>query len=313
MDFSPYLGPLDELKECRFCPRSCGADRFSKKLGYCKSDASFNISSICIHRGEEPVISGRDGICNIFFTHCNLQCIYCQNHQISDNLLNVQSFQMSLELVIRKIQSFLDQGIQRVGFVSPSHFIPQVRVIIDVIKSLGYNPVWVYNTNCYDTVDTLRTLEGLIDVYLPDFKYMDPALAKQYSDAPDYPKVASLAIKEMYRQKGSVLHLSDENTAESGIIVRHLVLPGQLENSKRILRYLAEEVSPKLHISLMSQYYPVPEVMHLSNLKRSLTPQEYESVVSEMENLGLINGWVQELESTENYRPDFKKDHPFED
>ena len=312
MDFSAFLEPLSELKNCCFCPRNCHADRFSGKLGYCKSDASFSISSICIHRGEEPVIGGSEGIGNIFFAHCNLQCIYCQNHQISNNNLNNISYQMDLEKVIKNITAILDSGINRVGFVSPSHFIPQMKIIINIIQSLGYKPVWVYNTNGYDKVETLRSLEGIIDVYLPDFKYMDAALSKAYSDAPDYPDIAAKALKEMYRQKGSVLHLSDDQAAESGIVIRHLVLPGQTENSKKVLRYIAEEISPNLHISLMSQYYPVPGVRFHSLLKRPLTLIEYNAVVDEMEHLGLTNGWIQEMESPDHYRPDFKKIHPFE-
>jgi putative pyruvate formate lyase activating enzyme len=313
MDFSSFLEPLEELRNCSFCPRNCHADRFSGRLGYCKSDGSFNISSICIHRGEEPVISGRDGICNIFFTHCNLQCIYCQNHQISNNCLDPGLNRMELEQVINEITAILDRGIRRVGFVSPSHFIPQVKIIIAVIRSLGYDPVWVYNTNGYDKSETIRSLEGLIDVYLPDCKYMEPELAKEYSDASDYPEIASKALKEMYRQKGAALHLAKDHTAESGIVIRHLVLPGHTENSKKVLRHIAEEISPALHISLMSQYYPVAGVRYHQHLKRGVSTGEYNDVVREMDVLGIIRGWIQEMESSGHYRPDFQKDHPFED
>jgi putative pyruvate formate lyase activating enzyme len=312
MDLSPFLNPLEELRNCSLCPRNCHADRFSSNLGYCKSGASFNISSICIHKGEEPVISGKDGICNIFFTNCNLQCIYCQNWQISTNRKGRNSTEMPLENVIREITDILDRGINRIGFVSPSHFIPQVKIIIDILKSLGYHPVKVYNTNGYDKPETIKSLEGIIDVYLPDFKYMDTILSKEYSDAADYPDVASLAIKEMYRQKGSVLHLSENETAESGIIIRHLVLPGHVENSLKVLQFIAQELSPKLHISLMSQYNPTAGVSHHPFLKRPLKEDEYQMVVKEMENLGFSNGWIQELESTHNYQPDFRRQHPFE-
>jgi putative pyruvate formate lyase activating enzyme len=310
-DFSSFLAPLEELKDCTVCPRNCHADRFSSKLGYCRSDASFNISSVCIHQGEEPVISGANGICNIFFTHCNLQCSYCQNHQISRNDQDVSLFRMELARAVRKITDILDQGINRVGFVSPSHFVPQVKIIISLIRAMGYNPVWVYNTNGYDKVETIRSLEEYIDVYLPDFKYMDPVLSKDYSDASDYPDIASKALIEMYRQKGSPLHLSEDNTAESGIIIRHLVLPGNTENSVKVLRFIAEAVSQKLHISLMSQYYPVPGVRNHPLLNRKLTSNEYSIVVEEMERFGLTNGWIQEMESSDHYRPDFRKSHPF--
>ena len=225
MNFDAFITPPDELEDCALCPRNCHANRLAGKTGYCKSDASFNIASICIHRGEEPAISGTDGICNIFFDHCNLQCIYCQNHQISNNSSNRTIHHADLDKVISRITAILDLGINRVGFVSPSHFIPQMKVIINIIQSLGYKPVWVYNTNGYDKPETLRTLEGIIDVYLPDFKYRDSGLARKYSGAGDYPEIAAKALREMYRQKGAALIVDDNHAAESGIIVRHLVLP----------------------------------------------------------------------------------------
>ncbi|MCX6249084.1 MAG: 4Fe-4S cluster-binding domain-containing protein [Bacteroidetes bacterium] len=311
MDLTPFLDPLEKLHDCDLCPRECTADRFSEDLGYCKSNASFCISSICIHHGEEPAISGEEGICNLFFAHCNLQCIYCQNYQISDNRLAVSSDAMELEEVIRQVSGFLDAGITRVGFVSPSHFIPQVMIIIRCIESLGYKPVWVYNSNGYDKPSTLRLLEGMIDVYLPDLKYMESTLAGEYSDAPDYPEMASMALKEMFRQKGAVLHTGKEGTAESGIIIRHLVLPGHAGNSLKVINFIAEELSPKIHVSLMSQYYPTLMVSCHPVLQNKVSPEEYATVVNEMERLGMENGWIQELSSADHYRPDFEKDQPF--
>jgi putative pyruvate formate lyase activating enzyme len=278
----------------------------------CRSDAGFNIASVCIHLGEEPVISGLKGICNIFFTACNLQCIYCQNFQISDTRSSRTMQTMDPEQVVASVTAILDRGINRVGFVSPSHFIPQMQVIIGAVESLGYRPVWVYNTNGYDRPETLRMLEETVGVYLPDFKYMDPQLAWEYSGARDYPAVAMAALKEMKRQKGAVLHTDDGNLALYGIIVRHLVLPGHVENSVAVLRFLAEEISPKIHVSLMSQYYPTARVASHPVLGRGLTLQEYNRVTEEMDRLGLSNGWIQEFESNEFYRPDFSRSHPFE-
>ncbi len=311
MDFPSFLEQLQKLHDCDLCPRECHADRFSEKLGYCKSDVSFNISSICIHKGEEPAISGETGICNIFFTHCNLQCIYCQNYQISDNRISGKSTVRQLDEVVRQITKILDTGINRVGFVSPSHFIPQIKIIIRCIQSLGYDPVWVYNTNGYDKPETLQSLEGMIDVYLPDFKYMEADLADEYSDAPEYPQVAALALKEMFRQKGATLHIGKDGTAESGIIIRHLVLPGHAENSLKVINFIAEELSSNIHISLMSQYYPTPRVSHYPRLNTTVSPEEYSLIVSEMSRLGMYNGWIQELSSATNYQPDFENDHPF--
>ena len=305
-------GPLEELKDCALCPRECHVNRWESSSGICRSDASFSIASICIHKGEEPVISGPNGICNIFFTNCNLQCIYCQNHQISDVAIPRQSFRMELNDIVKEVTAILDRGINLVGFVSPSHFIPQMKVIIQAIKEKGYSPTWVYNTNAYNKASSLRSLEGLIDVYLPDFKYMDSLLARSLSKAGDYPEAAASAIREMYRQKGQALHLSDENTAVSGIIIRHLVLPGQVHNSIQVLRYIAEEISTKLHVSLMSQYYPTARVMDHPSLSRELYQEEYRQVVDEMERLGLDYGWIQAMDSTRHYRPDFEQQHPFE-
>ena len=312
MDFTPFLAPLRELEDCALCPRNCHANRFSSELGYCKSDASFNISSTCIHRGEEPAISGRTGICNIFFTHCNLQCLYCQNYQISRNSVNNASTRIELEEVTRQVTQILDSGINRVGFVSPSHFIPQVKIIISCIHALGYKPVWVYNSNGYDKAETLRTLEGLVDVYLPDFKYIDADLSRGYSDAADYPDEARKALTEMFRQKGSALITDAEGMAESGMIIRHLVLPGEVNNSLGVLDFIAEELSPKLHISLMSQYFPTPAVSCHPKLRYTVKETEYNKVIERMEKLGMVNGWIQELSSISHYQPDFDRNHPFE-
>ena len=312
MDFSPLLTDLETLHDCALCPRHCHADRFSPNDGYCQAGTGFSISSICIHRGEEPVISGSRGICNIFFTNCNLQCTYCQNYQISDNSRDHTYEEMPLHEVIRQIKEILATGINIVGFVSPSHFIPQMKIIIKAIEGGGYHPTWVYNTNGYDSVEILSSLEGIIDVYLPDFKYMSSSVAKELSDAPDYPEVASAALKEMFRQKGSALLINDQGYAESGILIRHLVLPGQVENSKNVLKFIAEEISPHLHIGLMSQYYPTDRVSRDPALGRALTREEYTDVIATMERLEMSKGFIQGMESFAHYRPDFNKNHPFE-
>ncbi|MCD4772109.1 MAG: 4Fe-4S cluster-binding domain-containing protein [Bacteroidales bacterium] len=312
LDFKNLLEPLNELKSCNLCPRNCNADRFSETLGYCNADAGFNISSICIHKGEEPPISGKNGICNIFFTNCNLQCIYCQNYQISNNNLDHRSDKMTLETVLKSIIKILDQGINSIGFVSPSHFIPQVKIIIKAIKMLGYNPTFVYNSNAYDKVEILKSFEGLIDVYLPDFKYMDGNISNEFSDAQNYPEIALNAIKEMYLQVGDNLIVDNNGIAISGMIIRHLVLPGYVDNSINVLKKIAENISTNIHISLMSQYYPTYKVAGHPKLCRTLKTNEYQKVVNELEMLGFSYGWVQDISSHENYRPDFFKEKPFE-
>lgn len=294
---------------CSKCPRKCNTDRKSGKYGYCRSSDRLSIASICLHRGEEPVLSGDTGMCNIFFTHCNLQCIYCQNFQISRN--NTAEKQILLEEALDAIEGFLDTGVTCVGFVAPSHAIPQMKAIIDGLKCRGRQPVHVMNTSAYDLKETIESLEGFIDVYLPDFKYMDERLARDYSGTMNYPSVALRALREMYRQKGSNLRINDQGVAESGLIIRHLILPGHVENSIDCLRAIAEELSPSVHVSLMSQYHPVETVLNHPVLGRNLTREEYDTVVEEFFRLGFHRGWVQEFESHSEYLPDFNREHPF--
>lgn len=303
---------INLLSRCTLCPRECGANRFERGSGYCGMDAGLNIASICIHKGEEPVISGPDGICNIFFSGCNLRCLFCQNHEISRPGRKNTHTSQSLERVLDQVEKILVKGIKAVGFVSPSHAVPQVKAIIRGLRSRGLSPITVYNTNSYDKAETIDSLDGMIDVYLPDYKYVSPSLSLEFSDASDYPEAALKALKRIYFQKGSTLPLDKDGRAENGILIRHLVLPGHVEESKLVLRSIADELSTGVHLSLMSQYHPVPFVMNHSDLSRSLYKEEYESVVEAMESLGFRNGWVQDMDSYLNYRPDFRKEHPFE-
>jgi len=300
------------LENCTLCPRECRINRFDGNTGYCRTDAGFNIASVCIHRGEEPVISGSEGICNIFFNGCNLRCIYCQNHEISQCGRQANGQVMNLTELLDRIINILSGGISSVGFVSPSHVVPQVKAIIRGLNERGFNPVTVYNTNGYDKRETIKSLSGLIDIYLPDYKYASGELAARYSGAFDYPEVALKAIKEMYFQKGSSLITDENGKAECGLLIRHLVLPGHAEESKKVLKIIAEELSPGVHLSLMSQYHPTDQVKNHLVLSRSLYRSEYESVVETMESLGFRNGWVQEMDSNITYRPDFSKENPFE-
>lgn len=300
------------LSSCTLCPRECRVNRFEGGNGYCGMDAGMNISSICIHRGEEPPISGPDGICNIFFSGCNLRCIYCQNYDISRPERECRKSKTSFNETLDEIERILSAGIKAVGFVSPSHVVPQVKAIIRGLNSRGLKPITVYNTNSYDKAEVLGNLDGMIDVYLPDLKYVTPEIAHDFSDAMDYPDIAINALKKMYYQKGSTLRTDRHGRAENGILIRHLVLPGHAEESKKVLQLIAEELSTSVHISLMSQYHPIPFVRNHPVLKRSLYKAEYNSVAETMENLGFRNGWVQDMDSYRNYRPDFRKDHPFE-
>jgi putative pyruvate formate lyase activating enzyme len=299
------------LTSCTLCPRECRVNRFEGGNGYCGIDAGLNIASICLHRGEEPPISGPDGICNIFFAGCNLRCIYCQNHDISRPDGECIKSSVSIESTLDQIEKILSAGIKAVGFVSPSHVVPQVKAIIRGLNARGLKPITVYNTNSFDKPDVIESLEGLIDIYLPDYKYITPGISNDFSDAPNYPDVALRAIKKMYFQKGSTLNLDEKGRAERGMLIRHLVLPGHAEESRKVLRSVAEELSTGVHLSLMSQYHPTPFVMGHNVLNRTLYNAEYESVVEAMENLGFRNGWVQDMNSYLNYRPDFRRENPF--
>lgn len=310
--FSPkVLAPLNDLLNCTCCPRNCHAKRNTDELGYCRTDNGFYVSSIVPHHGEEPVISGECGICNVFFSHCNMQCVFCQNYQISRNGQHDPSHEMELADIVEQIGAIVDQGSKCVGFVSASHCVPQMKIIINALETKGSKLTCVFNTNAYDNKETIKSLEKMIDVYLPDFKYIDRDLAREYSQTPDYPEVAALALKEMYYQKGSNIVLDDDGIIKSGLIIRHLVLPGNVENSKQCLRFIAEELSPSVHISLMAQYYPTPAVADHPELGRCLTKEEYDEVLEEFYGLGFYRGWVQELESQQCYRPDFERPEVF--
>ncbi len=305
------LSPSLSLENCRICPRQCGVDRTRGNLGFCRTDAGLNISAIVPHHGEEPAISGIHGICNVFFSHCNLQCRYCQNHQISRNERVLPDKQWSLAQAAEAVLKLLATGINRIGFVSPSHLVPQMIALIHTVRREGARPVVVYNTNGYDRVEILRELEELVDVYLPDFKYTDAKLAQSLSGTPDYLEVAAKALAEMYRQKGNLLHLDENGMAERGLIVRHLVLPGHVDNSLQALRFLAKNLSSRITLSLMSQYQPIAAVSNLPPFNRPLLNNEYGTVVQEMERLGFTNGWIQDSSSAQYYNPDFELDAPF--
>jgi putative pyruvate formate lyase activating enzyme len=281
-------------------------------------DDRIHISSIVLHRGEEPPVSGEKGIVNVFFPSCNMQCIYCQNWEISCR--GTQGTVMSLDEVCDAISKLLPLSENNLGFVSPTHFTLQMVSIVEELRRRCHNPTIIYNNNGYDLPETLRTLEDIVDVWLPDFKYSDDTLAADLSQAPHYSEYALAALKEMVRQVGTTLHTDDRGVARRGIIIRHLVLPGQVESSIGVLKLISENLSPSLHLSLMSQYYPPDKLLtpnrksQIANrklLNRTVTRQEYETIVGAFHDLGFSHGWLQDYQSHKNYRPDFSRDNPF--
>lgn len=297
---------------CNLCPKGCGVDRM-RSSGFCGASAEVEVSSVVLHRGEEPPLNP---IVNIFFSHCNLHCVYCQNHEISGQAVAPQYIHYrSVEAIADRASVLLDSS-NLLGLVTATHYADHIPALLEALHRRGKNPTVVYNSSGYESVDTLRSLEGLVDIYLPDFKYADSELAQRYSHAADYPQVASEALKEMIRQVGVGLKTDDDGTAYRGLIVRHLVLPGHIDNSLAVLEKLADLTSPlppfDLHLSLMAQYYPPATLAEGCDLRRPLTPDEYRTVSERFRALG-FDGWLQELAAESHYRPDFTHpDNPFE-
>lgn len=303
------------------CPRKCMADR-QQHFGFCHAGWQPEVSSICAHKGEEPPISGEKGICNVFFAHCNLQCVFCQNYEISRAEVGTGKIYFhDLDEVAEGIAKVLPTTENMLGLVSASHYAHLVPQLMEMLHGRGLNPTVVWNSNGYESVDTLRRLAPYIDVYLPDFKYMDADLSRRYSNAMDYPVVAQKALREMRNQMGSALHCDEDGLAFRGIMVRHLVLPGQVDNSLRCLDWLAEEMGTNITVSLMAQYYPpsmpVPDLSSQQpfrwpdQLGRTITQQEYDMVKEHFYWLGFHNGYQQELTAKDSFHPDFSKRQAF--
>jgi len=301
----------ERLAACDLCPHGCGVNRLAGAVGRCRAGVELRIASICDHHGEEPVISGSRGSGTIFVAGCNLRCLYCQNHQISQGALEAYPAYPSPALA----DAFLDlqrRGCHNVNWVSPTHVTAQLAEALAEAIPRGFALPIVYNSNGFDSVSALELLAGMVDIYLPDLKYADPDVADRLSGAPGYPNAAIAAIREMYRQVGA-LQLDAEEIARRGVIVRHLVLPHNLSGTREILRRLAEEVSPEVTVSLMAQYYPTFRAATAPELARTITAAEYEEAIDAFADAGLENGWAQDLhDAPEHYRPDFRDDHPFE-
>ena len=293
---------------CSNCPRQCNV-----APGFCGADsAKPEAASVYAHTGEEPPISGQKGISNIFFAHCTLQCLFCQNHEISRARVDAASINLvGVNAIVEATAAKLKETENIVGLVSATQYSNLVPEIVEGLHSKGLFPTIVYNSNGYESVDVLQRISPYIDIYLPDYKYADSEIARRYSNAEDYPDVAGRALKEMYNQKGSALPTDDDGLAFRGMIVRHLVLPGQTANSIACLRWLAENLSTNIYVSLMAQYYPPAGLQLPDQLGRRLNTEEYDEVVEEFYKLGFHRGWVQQLDSADNYQPNFKRTTTF--
>lgn len=298
--------PKNSMTACTLCPRRCGVDRTAGKVGVCGMTEELRIARISPHMWEEPPISGTKGSGTVFFSGCSLRCIFCQNRVISREGLGTVYTEAELENAILLLR---DQGVHNINFVTPTHYTPIIARILERIKStLGIPVVW--NCGGYESVETLRMLEGLVDIYLPDFKYFSSDLARDYSSAPDYPARATEAVTEMYRQTGA--YTEENGLARKGVIVRHLVLPGCRKDSLDVLRHVASILPGEdIRISVMRQYTPdFASDAPWGNLHRRVTDFEYSSVLEEAERLGL-NGFSQGRDAaTKAYTPDFTGEKP---
>lgn len=283
---------------CTLCPRKCGVDR-TIKPGYCMSGDKLRVSRAALHFWEEPCISGTAGSGTVFFSGCNLRCVYCQNCDISSGGVGRE---MNDDAVIRAFDRLVEQGAHNINLVTPTHFVHRLAGLLEKYNSPV--PV-VYNCGGYESVETLRRLDGLVDIYLPDFKYADNTLASAFSNAPDYFERACEAIAEMNRQVGT-LTLDDNGVAVRGLIVRHLVLPGAMSNTKSVLRWIKENLPEGTAVSLMSQYTPCGKAADMPPLDRKISKYEYDIAVNEMLKLGFDNGYIQSRRSArKDFIPDF--------
>lgn len=280
---------------CRLCPRACGAHRSAGERGACGETATIRLARAALHFWEEPCISGTKGSGAVFFSGCQLRCVYCQNQPIAHGDVGKE---VSLQRLVDIFFELKEKGANNINLVTPDHFIPQIAEAIRRAKEKGLSLPFVYNTSSFVTVEALRELEGLIDIYLPDLKYLDETHAREYSLAPDYPEIAKAALREMYRQVGTVQFMQMQNEEEPmlvrGMVVRHLLLPGALDDAKRIVAYLYDTYGDDIYISLMSQYTPGEAVADHPLLRRRVRRKDYDALVDEAIRLGVENAFIQE-------------------
>lgn len=300
------------LENCNICPHDCFVNRKENELGKCLSGFLPIVSSYTLHFGEEPVLSGKNGAGNIFFGNCNLKCIYCQNYEISQNWKVEKQNEISINRLAEIMLELQNQNAHNIGLVSPTHFSPQIMNAIYIAKNNGLHLPIIYNTNAYDSVEVLREFNNVIDIYLPDFKYGENEVGKKLSKTINYFDKACQSIAEMYNQVGDELIYQDEIVVR-GLIIRHLILPNDLAESEKVFEFIAKKLSPKIHISVMSQYYPTNKAEKEILINRTIRASEYERVLDLMDKYKLENGWAQEFESQDYYRPQFNLDriNPF--
>ena len=284
--------------KCDLCPRKCLVDRKKGEKGICGQTENLKVARAALHFWEEPCISGDAGSGAVFFSGCPLHCVFCQNENIANGTVGKE---ISLERLVDIFLELKEKGANNINLVTPGHFVPQIVKALDQAKKEGLTLPVVYNTSSYETVDTIRMLDGYVNIYLPDFKYMSPVLSKKYSHAPDYAQVAKATIAEMVRQTGKAVFVNgdEDNLILRGTIVRHLTLPGCMEDSMQILKYLHETYGDTICISIMNQFTPLSNLEKYPELNRKITDEEYEALVDYAIEIGIENGFIQEGDTAE--------------
>ena len=289
-----------KLYSCTLCPHKCMVNREDGKLGRCKSSKNVKIALYSIHNYEEPCISGKNGSGTIFFSNCNLNCVFCQNYEISQLGRGKEISTSELADIFLEQQK---RNAENINLVTPTSYVTQIVEAIDIARKRGLNLPIIYNTNGYEDVQTLKELKGYIDIYMPDFKYAENSLAKKLSNVDNYFEIATQAIKEMYKQVG-IPSINNRGVMTKGILIRHLVLPGYIENSKKVLKWISKELPNDIYISVMAQYFPTYKAKQYDKINRKLTNDEWQQILDYIEELNIQNGYVQELgEHEEEYVP----------
>ena len=291
---------LEYLEKCEICPHRCKINRIDGKIGRCKSTDKIKVALVSVHNYEEPCISGENGSGTVFFSNCNLNCVFCQNYEISQQGLGKEiTIQQLADIFINQ----QNKGVENINLVTPTSYVIQIIEAIKIARSKGLKIPIVYNTNGYENIETIKMLDGYIDIYLPDLKYIDNDIGKKYSKIDNYFEIASKAIKEMYNQVGKY-KFDNRGIMQRGIIIRHLILPNNIESSKKVLKWIEQNMPQDIYVSIMAQYFPTYKAKEICELNRKLTISEYEEVENYLYSLNLENGYIQELgKHEEKYVP----------
>lgn len=290
---------LKILENCSICPHNCGINRLNNQVGWCKSKDTVKVAKYSIHNFEEPCISGKNGSGTVFFSNCTMNCVFCQNYEISQQGKGQEISIQDLAKIFLKQQ---ERGVENINLVTPTSYVPQIIEALKIARNNGLHLPIVYNTNGYEKVESLKMLEGYIDIYLPDFKYIDDNLAKRLSKVDNYFEITTNALKEMYRQVGKA-EFDDNGIMKKGMIIRHLVLPNHILNSRKVLKWINDNMRDS-YVSVMAQYFPTYKAKEIEDINRKLTKEEYEKIENYLYSLNLENGYIQELgDHEEEYVP----------